>query len=264
MEAITFVAAANSRPILENNFLASPWLEGEHGNEVLVQEGFASAGKAYNAAMDKSANDLMVFAHQDILFGRSWVEDLRRALEALEKTDPNWGVLGCYGETLNEGGRGYIWSGEQGILGKAFAAPAEVQTLDEIVLILRKSSGLRFDEGLPHFHFYGADICMEAARGGRKAYAISAFCIHNAAQTVMLPKEFYECYRYMKRKWRERLPMQTTVIRMTNGDTEMYKRRLMEVYQRYVQKRVNGLYRVEDGREILRKYDAMQAAGGIR
>jgi len=42
----------------------------------------------------------------------------------------------------------------------------------------------------------------------------------------------------------------------------MYKRRLMEVYQRYVQRRVNGLYRVPDGRALLRKYEETLAPTG--
>jgi hypothetical protein len=255
MKPITFVAATNSRDTLENNFLASPCLQEPHGHQVLIQEGFSSASKAYNDAIDQSANELMVFAHQDILFGRTWVADLEKALRALEGSDANWGVLGCYGETADYEGRGYILSGEQGILGKPFARPAEIQTLDEIVLIFRKSSGLRFDEGLPNFHFYGTDICMEAAARGRKSYAISAFCIHNAAQTVMLPTEFYDCYKYIKKKWRTRLPIQTTVIRITAFDKQMYRRKAMEIYQRYVQRRVNGLYRVADGRQLLRKYE---------
>jgi hypothetical protein len=257
--SITFVAAVNSREILENNFLASPCLQAPHTHQVLIQEGFSSAAKAYNDAIDRSANDLMVFAHQDVLFATTWIADLHRALHALENMDPNWGVLGSYGETLNDHGRGYILSGEQGILGKPFSPPEQVQTLDEIVLIIRKSSGLRFDEGLPNFHFYGTDICMLAAKRGQKSYAISAFCIHNAAQTVMLPKEFYLCYRYIKEKWIDWLPIQTTVIRLTRNDKQMYKRRLMELYQRYVQRRVNGLYRVPDGRVLLQRYEASLA-----
>jgi hypothetical protein len=254
-KSITFVVASNSREILENNFLASPFLKGDHGHQVVIQEGFSSASKAYNNALEKSVNDLIVFAHQDILFATNWVSDLENALCALEKTDPNWGVLGCYGETLDDHGRGYILSGEQGILGRPFAQPEQVQTLDEIVLILRKSSFIRFDEGLPHYHFYGTDICMEAAKRNRKAYAISAFCIHNAAQTVVLPGEFYQCYRYMKKKWIDRLPIQTTVIRITTSDYKMYKRRIMEIYLRYIRRRINGLYRVPDGRVLLNEYE---------
>jgi hypothetical protein len=258
--SITFVVAVNNRDILANNFLASACLQGKHKHQILIQEGFASASKAYNDGIDKSANDVIVFAHQDILFATDWITDLERALDALEETDPDWGILGCYGETLNDGGRGYILSGEQGILGKPFAQPAAVQTLDELVLIMRKSSGMRFDDGLPGFHLYGTDICMEAAKRGRKSYAISAFCIHNAAQTVMLPAEFYRGFRYLKNKWADWLPVQTTVIRITSSGSEMYKRRIMEFYLKHVRRRVNGLYRVPDGRTLLERYDPIAGA----
>src|ERR1700693_1987023 len=106
--SITFVAAANNHDILQNNFLASPCLQQPHIHQVLIQEGFSSAATAYNDAIDRSANDLIVFAHQDILFATAWIDNLQRALNELENTDPNWGVLGCYGETLNDHGRGYI------------------------------------------------------------------------------------------------------------------------------------------------------------
>ena len=95
---ITFAVAVNNREIFENNFMASPCFRGDHSHQILVQTGFSSASKAYNDAIERSTNDLIIFAHQDILFPESWIPDLRRALDSLEQTDPKWGVLGCYGE----------------------------------------------------------------------------------------------------------------------------------------------------------------------
>ena len=260
---ITFVTATNDRAILESNFLASPCLAPGSPHQVLIQEGFPSASLAYNDAIDQSVNDLIVFAHQDILFGTRWVEDLRRALDHLERTDPNWGVLGCYGETLDDHGRGYILSSAQGILGKPFEQPEPVQTLDEIVLILRKSSGMRFDENLPHFHFYGTDICMEAAQRGQTAYAIPAFCVHNTSQQFALPAEFYDCYAYIRRKWAKRLPIQTTVIRITQSDIPMYRRRVKEFYLRRLRRRTAGASRVADGKALLWQHERAIAAQGV-
>jgi hypothetical protein len=249
-KSITFVIAVNNRNVFESNFLASPCLNGAHPHQIIVQEGFSSASIAYNDAIDRSTNDLIVFAHQDMIFPEFWLLDLQRALDSLQQTDPEWGVLGCYGETLDEG-RGYIYSGGLGIMGKPTDRPTTVQTLDEIVLILRKSSGLRFDESLPHFHFYGADICMAAAARGWKSYAISAFCIHNTQQIFILPKEFYESYRYMKRKWKHSLPIRTTCATITKFDSYMYKKRIQEVYLRFIRRREIGAIRVKDGRALL-------------
>jgi len=49
---ITFVVAMNNREVFENNFLASACLRGTHAHEVIVQERFMSAPKAYNEALD--------------------------------------------------------------------------------------------------------------------------------------------------------------------------------------------------------------------
>jgi hypothetical protein len=90
-----------------------------------------------------------------------------------------------------------------------------VRSLDEAVLIVRKSSGVRFDESLPGFHMYGTDICQEANRRGMKAYAISSFCIHNTNGYNMLPWDFWKCYLIMRRKWRRQLPITTPCAKIT-------------------------------------------------
>jgi hypothetical protein len=265
---VTFVVAVNKRDVLENNFLASPCLRVPHPHEILIQGAYASASKAYNDAIDKSTNDLVVFVHQDIILPESWLADLERALTCLEQDDPQWGVIGCYGETLHDQGRGYVYSSGLGILGKPFERPARIQTLDEIVLILRKSSGLRFDDSLPHFHMYGTDICMRAEESGRKNYAISAFCVHNTQPGLILPEEFYECYRHVKRNWKHRLPIQTTCIRVTRFDAAMYRKRLGEMYLRYVRWKEFGGSRATDVQELLKQVDVMlqqkATAGGVR
>jgi hypothetical protein len=254
---ITFVVAVNDDEIFESNFKASPCFQGDHPYQILMQRDFTSATKAYNDAIDRSVNDLIVFAHQDVVFPGRWPWFLERSLQSLRQTDPEWGVLGCYGETLNDSGRGYVYSPGRGILGEQFDQPALVQTLDELVLILRKSHGLRFDAELPHFHFYGADICMAAAEKGKKSYAICALCIHNSQQNLVLPREFYAGYRHIKRRWRKFLPIQTTCARITNSDFYMYQKRLLEFYLRHVRRNEIGATRVEDGGKLLAQLEAL-------
>jgi len=60
-------------------------------------------------------------------------------------------------------------------------------------------------------------------------YAISDFCIHNTQLNLILPKEFYDCYRYLKRKVEKmRCQSKTTCTRVTKSDMEMYKRKIRE------------------------------------
>jgi hypothetical protein len=254
-ETITFVVPANNAELLNNNFLASPGFEGSGNHEILIQRNFRSAGLAFNDAIDRSSSDLIAFVHQDIVLPKSWVSEVIGNIRHLEAADSKWGVLGCWGARRDGLCRGHIYSNGLGVLGAAFEHPAEVQTLDETVLILRKSSGLRFDESLPHFHLHGADICLEAAKRGRKNYAISAFCTHNNYPYTILPVEFYECYSYLKNKWKRYLPIQTTCIRITRFDLPMYERKLRETYLRHVRREESLGLRAHDVPELLREVD---------
>lgn len=251
---ITFAVAVNNREVFENNFLASPCLRGRCDHQILVQENFNSAAKAYNAAIDKSHNDLIVFCHQDILLPESWLSELERILDWLEVKDPNWGVLGSYGKTRDGRGWGHVYSSGEDVIGEPLKQPVPIQTLDEIVLIVRKSSGLRFDESLPHFHLYGADICLRAAKRGMKSYAVAAFCIHNTHQSLILPKEFYECCKHIKRVWKEYLPIQTTCMRLTKFNVPLYSRKLLEAYLRHVRRKTVGGTRAKSVQRLLEDF----------
>jgi Glycosyltransferase like family len=247
---VTFAVAVNNRQIFNDNFFASPCFRRPHHYQLLIQNDFSSAAIAYNDAIEKSDNDLIVFAHQDIFLPELWLSALKCALDYLTVNDPEWGVLGCYGKTVDGRGWGHLYSSGRGVIGEPFERPVPIQTLDEIVLILRKSSGLRFDEHLPYFHLYGADVCLSAAKMGRTSYAISAFCIHNTVQSLVLPTEFYCCCGYIKRVWKDRLPIQTTCVRITRFNISLYKRRLREACLR-VRGKAIGALRVNDPRRLL-------------
>jgi len=234
-EPITFVIAVNNREILASNLLTSACFRPPHRHQILVQEGYSSAAKAYNNGIDRSDNDLIVFVHQDVVLGPHWLEDLERAITTLDAKDPSWGVIGSYG-VLHDEWRGYIYSSGLGILGAPFEQPVRVRTLDEIVLVLRKSTGLRFDESLPNFHMYGTDICLTAESAERNNYAISAFCVHNTRPYSVLPSEFYACYRYVRRKWMKRLPIETTCIQITRSNRTLYRRKLEDFYFRHIRR----------------------------
>ena len=196
-------------------------------------------------------NDLIVFCHQDVYLPEAWLKDLRSALDYLANTDPNWGVLGCSGMTVDRQHWRYLYSSGLGVSGTPLEHPKPIQTLDEIVLVLRKSSGIRFDEQLPHFHLYGTDICLRASSKGMKSYVVSAFCIHNTHQALVLPTEFYECCKHIRRTWSDCLPIQTTCIRITAFNGAVYTRRLRESYLRHIRQKEVGRLRAKDVRGLV-------------
>lgn len=208
------ISAVNNEAVVGRCLLSSP--EIGLAREVILQRACASAAAAYNSGIEKATADLLVLVHQDVYLPERWLGAISRAVAALSAHDPEWGVLGAWGVQRSGEGKGFLYCGAtRRVLGQSFEGAMEVETLDEVLLVVRKSSGLRFDEQLGGFHMYGADICMEAKRQGRKCYAIAAFCIHNTNQYGMLPLQFWQGYLAMRRKWKARLPIRTPCTEIT-------------------------------------------------
>jgi GT2 family glycosyltransferase len=210
----TVISTTNNEELLKSCLLSSPDIG--DASEVILQKGYSSAASAYNAGLQMAKTDLVVFAHQDVYLPKGWIDALRSALDLLSKVDPNWGVLGVWGvDESGDSGTGFLYCAANGKLGSAFAGLREVRSLDEVLLITRKSANLRFDERLSGYHMYGTDFCLEARRKGMKSYAIPAFCIHNTRGYRMLPWQFWSAYLFMRRKWRSELPIATSCIKVT-------------------------------------------------
>ncbi len=215
-------SAVNNEQVLRSCLLKSPDLDA--AVEVILQSGFASAAAAFNSAMQRAKADIIVFVHQDVYLPEGWVDRVRKAIEVIGAFDPNWGVLGIWGVGNDGAFAGHLhWTGVEGTAGKRFDGGIEVETLDEVLLIVRRSSGLLFDELLPGYHMYGADICSEAGRRGIKCYAISAFCIHNTDNYKMLPLQFWRAYLFMRSKWKSQLPIRTTCTEITRWCWPMFR-----------------------------------------
>jgi hypothetical protein len=214
----SLVVAVNNDQVLQKTLLASPAIDGRC--QVIPERGFSCTGKAYNAGIVEARQEIIVFAHQDMYLPADWLPNIERALSQLSIQDPNWGVLGLVGvgKKLDEEPVGYCYStGLQGFVGRPFLEPLAVRSLDEIVLIIRRSSGLTFDENLPGFHFYGTDICLEAESRKMRCYATCAFCVHNTNGIKRFPLDFWRGYLYMRRKWWGRLPIRTTCTTVTRS-----------------------------------------------
>lgn len=238
---LTFIVAVNDENILQRNLFSSPLFASKGKYQIIERHGCNSATIAYNEAIKKAENDIIVFTHQDMYFPESWIYELERALNYLEDIDPCWGVLGCYGRKkgINHG-IGRVYTAGIGLNGSVIHKPEAIDTLDEIVIIIRKSSGLSFDSSLPHFHLYGTDICMLARDRGLSNYSIPAYCIHNADLYINLPKEFYECYYHVKKKWKKFLPIHASCIKITRFDSEVKLRKLKIMIKKILGKSVSG------------------------
>jgi hypothetical protein len=138
------------------------------------------------------------------------------------------------------------------VLGQPFQAPRACISLDEALLVIRRSSGLSFDEQLPGFHLYGTDICLAARQKKMNSYIIPAFCIHNTAGLKFLPWAFWRAYLYMRKKWWQQLPVKTPCTVITRLPAQIVEDPLRSAYSAYLKRRNVGK-RVPDPHSLYRE-----------
>lgn len=151
---------------------------------------FKGASEALNIGKDLAEGDYVVYCHQDLKVPENWLQKISRNLNSLSNT--NVGFVGMAGVLFTEDGAhkkedaaiflSNLNSKQEKfsdyykkVVGETF----EVQCLDELCIIGKRADPYRFDEAnFDHYHWYGADICLQAISNGKKNYAINSECFH--------------------------------------------------------------------------------------
>ena len=218
------VSVYGDEAVMEANFAKSPALQ--DAADVLVQQRFPTVVAAYNDAIDRCQTDVLVFAHPDVYLPRHWSAQFESALSWLDKHDPNWAVLGLFGCEKSGAGVGFTYSVGLGkFVGTPFEAPIPARTVDEFVFVIRRSSGIRFDEELPgpQSQLCAPDVCLQAIQKGLGVHVIPAVALHNSNGWSVLPFNFWKPYLYMRRKWKAELPIRVPYATITRGASPMLK-----------------------------------------
>ncbi|PTX47893.1 hypothetical protein IQ03_03082 [Gemmobacter caeni] len=209
-------AACASVDILADNLSRSPLLR--NGIRLHEEWNAPSAARAYNRALDATTAPVVIFAHQDVYFPAGWERLLAARIAEVEARDSGWGLIGAFGVGLDGAHIGPVWSSSLGmIVGRVPMAPVPVQSFDEMVIVLNRASGLRFDETLSGWHMYGTDIVTQARVRGLGAWAVGLPCIHNDRFHEALGPDYVECYRAVQRKWAARLPLLTPITKISRS-----------------------------------------------
>ena len=238
------IVAANSHAVLKSCLLSSPAVQ--QASQIVVQWGFKSAGQAYNDGLKKTRSEIAVFPHQDVYLPSGWDNWLMSSLERLSEIDKSWAVAGVFGMPSENRFVGQVHCTRNGrVVGTSLREPVQAAALDELLLVVRRGSGLCFDENLPGFHLYGTDICLEARRRGLRSYVVPAFCIHNASGWIFLPWAFWQSYFYLRKKWWEQLPITTPCAVIKRTPSPLIKTTALSFYHYCVRRRRLG-QRVSD------------------
>lgn len=226
---LEIVAAVNRNEVLEQNLLASPDVR-SGGALVITERGHRSAGLAYNAGMCKCHGEIVAYVHQDVYLPAGWLCRLRETIARLKADKTPWGLLGVWGVRRDGGFAGRVWCvGGNTEHVAPISGPTEVESVDEIVLIVPRVEGLAFDERLHGFHLYATDAALRAREMGLSTFVFDAPVVHNS-RTHWRPvnADYARAYRYMMRKWSRQLPIQTCVMPITRLGLPLWRRRLKQ------------------------------------
>jgi len=193
---------------------------------ICLLEDHPTVAHAYEYALNSIDSEILVFTHPDVYFPDAWLTELHASLDWLEKNDPNWGILGLYGTKANGKGMGFLYStGRKNFVGDPFAQPEQVRTLDEFVFILKKKNEFYFDTNIPNgqFQLGATDLCLQAESRGMRNYSIPCFAIHNSNRWNALPLSFWRTYLYIRKKWRQSLPIKLPYANITSDCMPMLK-----------------------------------------
>lgn len=217
------IAAIDNPSILDANLRRSPDIA--DGTLPLVTIADArSMAEAYNAGLDRTAARICLLAHQDTYLPAGWLARAVEALNALTRDHPEWLVAGPHGVTRDGQMAGRIWDRTlRRELGSRLDQPVPVHSFDELLLILRRDEPFRFDEALPHFHLYGTDLAQTAWQRGRSAWALDLPVLHQNRPRKSLGSGYTRAYKYARRKWRDQLPIHTTVCPLTYNPIALWR-----------------------------------------
>lgn len=154
----------------------------------------------YNKIISQAQSEFIILVHQDVRADFDDEKVLHDRLSALQKVDPQWAVVGNAGATNTNEWIVRITDryGQDQNLGHF---PAQVQTLDGNLLILKRESLVGFSADLQGFHYYGWDVCLHASLRGFTCYVIDWHVAHLGQGNVN--EHFYTCQNAFISKWKK-------------------------------------------------------------
>lgn len=188
------------------------------------------AYRGLNAMLNAARGRHVILCHQDVRLLTDTRDTLAARLSALDDADPHWALAGNAGG-VSPGALALRITDPHGADQRVGRFPARVMSLDENFIVVRRDARVGFSADLSGFHFYGADICLNADIMGYNAYVIDFHLVHLSAGNKN--NAFDEMEARFRSKWSRALSprwMQTTcsLLRLSGDTLGQFTGRLAE------------------------------------
>lgn len=205
----------------------------------------SSAFQGLNQALVEARGRNVILCHQDVRLipGGDARADLDARLAELETSDPAWALAGNAGG-IGPGRLALRISDPHGCNRQIGDLPAQVTSLDENFIVLKRNANLSFSNDLEGFHFYGTDICLIADILGFSAYVID-FHIEHLSPGNSRSQDFAFAKEAFRSKWAAALRarwIQTTcaLVRIDGAPLQQIVGHLLEEPVRKLTRRMPG------------------------
>lgn len=227
---LSFVTCVSRIDVLSQRLALSPCLQ-SGGLPWTAYFNCAAAAQAFNQQLRAGAAiDWLVWVHQDVYLPAAWEQQFRRALAQATERWPRLAVAGVYG--VHGAGAQAQRAGhvlDRGLLLREQAAlPCLVDSLDELLVAVRVSSGLQMDPAMG-FDFYATDLVLQARQAGWCAAAVDAYCEHwsDTPASGEMPAHLIARVKAnghaFESKWAHRLPVTTPCFHINRpGDVSAF------------------------------------------
>jgi hypothetical protein len=152
--------------------------------------------------LDAARGEYVVLCHQDVRLLSDGAAELAARLTELTERDPSWALAGNAG-VRPCGTMALRITDPHGPGQSRGPFPAQVTSLDENFIVVRRDAGIRPSAMLTGFHLYGTDLCLQARAAGRSAWVVDFHLRHLSAGRV--DAGFLDQQEAFERQWGARL-----------------------------------------------------------
>ncbi|MFN3868544.1 MAG: hypothetical protein ACK4MF_05705 [Hyphomicrobiaceae bacterium] len=195
-----------------------------------------------NTLLNEARGDYVILCHQDIRLLTEGRRELDRCLADLDSRAPDWALAGNAGGVA-PGVLAIRITDPHGADRRVGTLPQRVASLDENFIVVRRDARIGFSKDIEGFHFYGADICLNADIAGWQAYVIDFHIAHLSAGNK--DENFAMAEAAFRAKWSRALQprwLQTTcsLMRLSGDQIGQLAGRLVEGSFRRISRRLPG------------------------
>ena len=158
----------------------------------------ACAYRGLDAMLSAARGSYVILCHQDVRLLSDDRQTLEDRLADLAEHDADWALAGNAGG-VGPGTLAIRITDPHGSNQHVGTLPQRVMSLDENFIVVRREARIGFSRDLSGFHFYGADMCLNATLAGYSAYVIDFHLAHLSAGHKSAT--FYAAEQAFRAKW---------------------------------------------------------------